>query len=117
MQRDVRMADAVRTFESIKKELDAANHADTESQRALWREKSLARRQGRWPDPKYARAWVATGERIHQLKIEHGLHSERKVRNEFYFDPDLAFSSGAPRQDRGKTVSSSNTQSDFRRQP
>ena len=117
LQRDVKMADAIGTFQSIKEELDAANRADIEAQRALWREKSLAKRQGRQPDPRYARAWVATGDRIHQLKIEHGLHSERKVRNEYFYDPDLAFTSGGPRSDGKKAVKFSITQSDFQRQP
>ena len=76
----------------IDDELKAAVAADTAAQRALWREKSQARREGRRPDPKYARAWVATGDAIDALKKEHGLYVGPRKRDEFYFNPDLAFS-------------------------
>ena len=86
------MAKAVETFQSIDKELKAAVAADTAAQRALWREKSQAKREGRKPDPRYARAWVATGDAIDALKKEHGLYVGPRKRDEFYFNPNLAFS-------------------------
>ena len=119
LQRDVQMAKDIETFQSIKGDLDAACRADNEAQRALWQEKSLARRQGRRPDPRFAQAWVATGDRIHQLKVEHGLHAPRPNRNEYYFDPDLAFGPAPLQTSSSKSVifSSLSPSSSFRRQP
>ena len=91
LQRDVETAKSFEIFEAISGELKEAIAADTAAQQALWREKSAARRQGRRPHPRFAREWVATGDRIHQLKIEAGLHCKRPERNEWYFDPALAF--------------------------
>ena len=115
------MARAVNIFESISKELTEANRADIEAQKALWREKSLARREGRRPHPKYARAWIAAGDRVHQLKIEAGLHCPRPSRNEFFYDPNLAFSPAGPGAPSANAVSSTSLKpqavSDFRRHP
>ena len=115
------MAQAVEIFQSINNELMEANRADNEAQRALWREKSLARREGRRPHPKYARDWMATGDRVHQLMLEAGLHRPKPIRNEYYFDPELAFSPAQPRAPSSSLVSSSSSGikpvSDFHRHP
>ena len=91
------MVKIIETEQKIKGELQQLYKEDNEAQRALWQETSLARREGRMPDPKFARAWVATGDAIAALRAEHGIHRPRGERNEFYFDPKLAFSTGPPR--------------------
>ena len=81
---------------AIAGEMNKLVKADAAAQRELWREKSRARREGRRPDPRYARAWVATGDAIAALRAEHGLYKPKAERNEFYFDPALAFATGLP---------------------
>ena len=102
LQRDVRTAKVLDIERSIKSELDELIKKDTEAQRALWQEKSIARREGRKPDPKFARAWVEAGDAIAALRAEHGIHRPRPERNEYYYDPELAFSPARPPSDRGK---------------
>ena len=61
--------------DSIKSEMDAAVHDWTCAQRALWREKSMARREHRKPDVKFAKAWLDAESRIDALRIERKLYT------------------------------------------
>ena len=71
----MKMARAVDHSQSIKAEMDAAVAEWTRAQRAMWLERSRARREHRRVDQRFAKAWIDAESKIDSLRIERKLYT------------------------------------------
>ena len=69
------MANVISHDLAIKNEMDAARAEWRRAQHAFRLDKSMARREHRRPDPKFARAWIDAESKIDSLRIERKLYA------------------------------------------
>ena len=69
------MAKVIEHTKSIETEMKAAVSEWTKAQRAMWLEKSMARREHRKPNMSFAKAWIEAEAKIDALRIERKLYT------------------------------------------